>query len=672
MAATRVRQDEPESDDQGQKYNTPLTQKPILLIDGIDSANTFQTSPCSSTYESTLVFDDNIKIIEVDCEYTDEQITELWFTKTEYDEFLQACDEDAQKCDANEKELRVAKLKKEIRKQRRQRRRDERRRQSNGVANDDELIDLDMDDDITDDSLTGDTSKGSSSEANKKDDDGSLCPLGLEAWTLEGYQTREHNRQKAMDAVLNEQYTAWDRGVVENKEMMSALYFAATATSKHAAVNNGKQLEEDVKEHMVVSTLEDYNRAVHTLNVLQKSLYSIKSRNDKLKPKMNRRGSNESDKMKGKESNESAKMNRRGSNESAKMNRRGSNESTKMNRRGSNESTKMNRRGSNESVKESANETGKMNRRGSNESANETGKMSRRGSNEIGKMSRRGSNETGKMSRRGSNESPKTSHKSSRRGSLDRGKKNKTLSNENSSSVDRTMAVTDSAYDTAPRLPLNVLSDGECALKSGTSELPPNASSTMAHKKFKPRGSKTSGTSQKIYKSKQSMDILVSPPTPPVVKARRVTYNPGAPKPDNLELPISTKTSSKSRKVSHKSTADLSPPLVDLSKSDKNPKATKLTESKNKDKRALHQQPTKETERGRGRSPGPMRKNISMVDYTGKANPMGDYPEEGNPPDAGTTRKEGNPPDAPGITRREENPPSVPGMAEAEVSPRGT
>merc|ERR1712157_690537 len=227
--------------------------------------------------------------------------------KVEYDDFLQSCDEDAQKCEAHEKELRVAKLKKDIRKQRRMRRKEEKRR-NNGIDSESDLMDLDMDDDIADDSLDGDNNIDSLGDVNKKEDDDSLCSLGLDAWTLEGYQTREHHRKKALDAVLNEQYSAWNRGVLENPEMMSALYFAASATSKHAATKKGKELEAEVKQFMLVSTLEDYNRAVQTLNVLQKSLYIIKSKNPK--PKMNRRGSNES-----------TKMNRRGSNESMKMKR---------------------------------------------------------------------------------------------------------------------------------------------------------------------------------------------------------------------------------------------------------------------------------------------------------------------------------------------------------------
>jgi hypothetical protein len=505
MTAGRLQEDEPESDDQGHKYNTPLTQKPVLMIDGIDSATTLLTSPTSSrrSYndEKTIVFNDNIKINEVDCEYTEEQIAELWFTKTEYDDFLQSCDEDAQKCEAHEKELRVAKLKKEIRKQRRQRRKEEKRRQNNGLSPESDLMDLDMDDDITDDSLDGDNNQRSNGGMNKKEDE-ELCSLGLEAWTLEGYQTREHHRQKALDAVLNEQYAAWDRGLVENAEMMSALYFAASATSKHASSKKGKELEADIKQFMLVSTLDDYNRAVQTLNVLQKSLYCIKSKNQNLKPK------------------QSMKLNRRGSNEGIKMNRRGSNEGIKMNRRGSNESTRSSNRGSNHS----------------------------------------------------------------------------------SSSVDRTLAITDAANDVAPRPPMNELTEGELALKSGTSESggpTPTASSTTA-RRSKTRGSKVSGTSHKIYKSKASTNIIVAPPTPPVVKARRVTYKAGATKPDMLEPPYSTKKSPKSRKVAYK---PASPNSEDASKSMKSPKTTKSTEAKTKLKKKKENE---HQEISRSRSPGPV------------------------------------------------------------------
>merc|ERR1712176_1457418 len=262
----------------------------------------------------------------------------------------------------------------------------------------------------------------------------------------------------------NEQYSAWNRGVVENPEMMSALYFAASATSKHAATKKGKELEAEVKQFMLVSTLEDYNRAVQTLNVLQKSLYIIKSKNPKSK---------------------GAKMNRRGSNESMKMNRRGSNEGMKMNRRGSNESTR---------------------------------------------------------------------------------------SDYSSASMDRMLAITDATNDIAPRPPLNELSEGEMALKS---EDPPPTSNGMGKKKIKPRGSKVSGTPHKIYKSKSSMNILVAPPTPPTVKARRVIK---APKADMLEPPISTKKSPKSRRVSYKPPSQIT---VDCSKSTK---ATKSNETKTKKK----------------------------------------------------------------------------------------
>ena len=105
--------------------------------------------------------------------------------------------------------------------------------------------------------------------------EGWMCPLGLEAWTLDGYKAREEHRQKAIDSVLNEQYAAWDRGMLENMEMMATLYFAASAISKHEAHKKARELEEDIQKQALISTLEDYNKAVQTLNVLQKSLDSM-------------------------------------------------------------------------------------------------------------------------------------------------------------------------------------------------------------------------------------------------------------------------------------------------------------------------------------------------------------------------------------------------------------
>jgi len=295
MTASRLREDEPVSDDQGRGFHSPLVSKPFLKTDDIGSDSTAMTSPGSSRKssnyynDSSIAFNDNMQIIEIDCNYSEEEVGDLWFTKDEYDDFLQACDDDAQKHEEHEKEMRVANLKKEIRKQRRQRRREEKLQIKLSPADSlDESMNsmaLDnMEDDIIDDSIHEDELNESIREYDE-DQEGWLCSLGLEAWTLEGYQEREHHRQKAIDAVLNEQYAAWDRGMVENTEMMSALYFAASATSKHSAVIKARELEEDVQEYALVSTLEDYNKAVHSLNVLQKSLHSIKNKSKPLKSK---------------------------------------------------------------------------------------------------------------------------------------------------------------------------------------------------------------------------------------------------------------------------------------------------------------------------------------------------------------------------------------------------
>ena len=288
MTALRLEKDESESDDQGLMWNPPLNSKPVWKAEAIDfSDSTLMTSPCSSnktassieSREFTINFDDNHEIFVIDCDYTEAQVRNLWFTKDEYDDFLEACDDDAQKCEAHEKECRVNKLKKEIRKQRKLRRNEEKRLQRisptdtfdesmNSLAHMEmeELID-DSDDDESDDD---DAANG-----YNEDKEGWMCSLGLESWTLEGYKSREDHRQKAIASVLNEQYAAWDRGRVENLEMMSTLYFAASATPKHEAHKKALELEKDVGEHTVLSTLSDYNKAVQTLGVLQNSLLCI-------------------------------------------------------------------------------------------------------------------------------------------------------------------------------------------------------------------------------------------------------------------------------------------------------------------------------------------------------------------------------------------------------------
>ena len=331
MTTSGLREDEPESDDQGLMWNSlnsPLTplSKPVLKADGFgcDSAATLLTSSlsCSSRKSHnyfndssySVAFNDNnlVNIIEIDCDYTEERISELWFTKVEYDEFLQACDDDAQKCEEHEKETHVNKLKKEIKRQRRQRRKEEKHlllqeqqqnAQAEGLVLDESMhsmgLETEAEDIHIDDIFEDDDIRDSKREINE-DEEGWRCSYGLEAWTLEGYKEREYHRQKAIDAVLNEQYTAWDRGMVENSEMMSALYFAASATSKHSASKKARELEEDVQEATVVSTLDDYNKAVQALNVLQKSLHCIHNKSKKSHvnidrwSKSKRRGSNES------------------------------------------------------------------------------------------------------------------------------------------------------------------------------------------------------------------------------------------------------------------------------------------------------------------------------------------------------------------------------------------
>ncbi len=304
----RVEEDDSESDDPGPMCKTPLNTKPLWqAVETAFSDNTDMTSPCSSTEEPTSVgsrdftisFSDKHQVTEVDCDYTDEQVSRLWFTKEEYDDFLQACDEDAQKSEAYEKENRVNKLKKEIKRQRRQRQKEEKRHRTRADHVLDEsmhsLAHFEGQEDYTD--VSDDDELGDPFFEFNEDQEGWLCSLGLEAWTLDGYKARELHREKAIDSVLNEQYAAWDRGMLENAEMMSALYFAASAITKHEAQKKAIELEKDIQELTVVSTLEDYNRTVQDLNVLQKSLQCIQKQREKkegkqeLPPLAKRRGS---------------------------------------------------------------------------------------------------------------------------------------------------------------------------------------------------------------------------------------------------------------------------------------------------------------------------------------------------------------------------------------------
>lgn len=448
MASSTLQEDEPDSDDQEMRCNTPLTLKPGVKVDGDISSGTLLTSPTSSrksyTYlnDSSIAFNDNVTYFEIDCEYTDAQVSQLWFTKTEYDEFLQACDEDAQKCEAHEQETRVAKVKKEIKKAQRQKRRKEKRNQKlnnqsrGGMDSVLDSTELDMDDDIIDDSLDEETVHQEEKPEMNEDEQGWLCSLGLEAWTLEGYQIREHHRQKAVDAVLNEQYAAWDNGKVENSEMMSALYFAASASSKLSASKKGKELEVDVQEYTLVSTLEDYNRAVQTLNVLQKSLHCIKSKKENENNRRNSRRESRSDRWK-----------------------------TGTARRGSNAST--------ESV----------------------------GASSFIERALAPANE-----------------------------------HENEVSEDALM----STIVPDPKL-------STIKINSSKKKGPPLSASSSCRKKI------TGGTPKKMYRSKAGTNFQVAPPTPPVVKARRIEYKPAmAPAPsDMLDPPVFK--SPKNRKVVYKS-----------------------------------------------------------------------------------------------------------------------
>mmetsp|Transcript_3959 Transcript_3959/g.8633 ORF Transcript_3959/g.8633 Transcript_3959/m.8633 type:complete len:515 (+) Transcript_3959:415-1959(+) len=217
--------DESDSDGECQRFMAPLTGK------------------SNSATAGSIMFREDTHVIEVDCKYTKEEEKEIWYTRSQCDSFLKDCDEQAQKYEILLEEKQLAKLKKKPGKQ-------------------------PADEDSLDESIRS---------VGTKPNETSVCSLGLEAWTVEGWKKRRRRRKVSINAVLDEQFSAWDRGEIENREAMLTLYTNAAVSSKRSALKRGLQLQDEVEKFLLESTLNDYNRAVHTLSLLQQSLQCIKS-----------------------------------------------------------------------------------------------------------------------------------------------------------------------------------------------------------------------------------------------------------------------------------------------------------------------------------------------------------------------------------------------------------
>jgi hypothetical protein len=126
-----------------------------------------------------------------------------------------------------------------------------------------------------DDDHEGDDLAGDNEFDNDNDDE--CCPLGLEAWSVKGYKTRQRNQKNAIDSVLDEQFSSWDRGILGCPDAIASLYFSASEASKKVASMKAIELEADVEQHLLESTLKEYTDAVHAYNILQHSFRSIKS-----------------------------------------------------------------------------------------------------------------------------------------------------------------------------------------------------------------------------------------------------------------------------------------------------------------------------------------------------------------------------------------------------------
>ncbi|KAL3918055.1 MAG: hypothetical protein SGILL_004425 [Bacillariaceae sp.] len=148
---------------------------------------------------SAINFTEFVEMYEIDCEYTSEEEAIMWFSSEEYSQFLEQCEDKANK-----------------------------------------ITDKHGEENVTDNMKVRDL-------------------LGLEAWTREGYKKRQKSRLTSIDVVLDEQFSQWDDGK-EDPESIAELYGASTAQSRLNASTKGMHLERDVKGFLKSTLGADYDQ----------------------------------------------------------------------------------------------------------------------------------------------------------------------------------------------------------------------------------------------------------------------------------------------------------------------------------------------------------------------------------------------------------------------------
>ena len=249
------------------------------------SQDSFALSYSTTCSYSAIKIMDTVEVFDIECDYTPEEISNIWFTQDEYKGFSKHCDNEAQRVEYCTKQRKIKRKIHDRKRLHRQAKRNQKKIQKQKEQEDEEdgdsIIENSNDDTNTnneeDNSEEDDDDDDDYDDYDDDDYEDDDTPLGLEAWTIDGYKTRQRNQKNAIDSVLDEQFASWDRGMLSQPSVISVLYFSASKASKKFSHMKATKLATHVKKYLLESTLKEYADAVQALSILQKSLHSIKN-----------------------------------------------------------------------------------------------------------------------------------------------------------------------------------------------------------------------------------------------------------------------------------------------------------------------------------------------------------------------------------------------------------
>ncbi|OEU07570.1 hypothetical protein FRACYDRAFT_250992 [Fragilariopsis cylindrus CCMP1102] len=198
------------------------------------SQDSFALSYSTTCSYSAIKIMDTVEVFDIECDYTPEEISNIWFTQDEYKGFSKHCDEEAQRVEYCTKQRKIKRKIHDRKRLHRQAKRNQKKIQKQKEQEDEE--------------------DGDNIIENSNDD------------------TNTNNEEDN-----NEQFSSWDRGMLSQPSVISVLYFSASKASKKFSHMKATKLATHVKKYLLESTLKEYADAVQALSILQKSLHSIKN-----------------------------------------------------------------------------------------------------------------------------------------------------------------------------------------------------------------------------------------------------------------------------------------------------------------------------------------------------------------------------------------------------------